>query len=398
MSLEQPTTKEVSDNILSQLQATLNQSIPLLPKSFLMVLAKALAAVYQILYKYGGFIFLQMFVQSAQDEKTEVNGKIINPLVNWGLLVGVGYKQPATAAELSVTVTVDNQVGNLPANSQLLSQSNGVTYLTLGAVPLDAETVTVTCIASADSSGGTGAGTIGNLEPGAVLTFANPIPQVNKDAVVDSQLVTGADAESTELYRKRILDRFQLRPQGGAPQDFLLWSLETEGIINIYPYKSDNPGQVKTYAEATVASSGSEDGIPTQAQLEAVSFNLEYTKEGLANRRPISALSTVLPISRTPFTVEVIGVDAPDVAAVQPLIVTQCENYFLSREPYIFGVSIPPRKDRISPQELGGQISEILSANNGFFQELVIRENNIQQVLYQLGEGEKAKAASVVFL
>ena len=134
MSLEQPTTKEVSDNILSQLQATLNQSIPLLPKSFLMVLAKALAAVYQILYKYGGFIFLQMFVQSAQDEKTEVNGKIINPLVNWGLLVGVGYKQPATAAELSVTVTVDNQVGNLPANSQLLSQSNGVTYLTLGAV------------------------------------------------------------------------------------------------------------------------------------------------------------------------------------------------------------------------------------------------------------------------
>ena len=398
MSLEQPSTQEVSENIISQLEAELNQSIPLLPKSFLRVLAKALAAVYQILFKYGGYIFLQIFVQTASDQDTEVNGKVINPLINWGLLVGVGYPKAATSAELTIDVTVDSQTGSLPANSQLLSQSNGVTYLTLGAVPLDGPVISVDVIASADSNGGDGSGTQGNLDVGAKLTFANPIPQVNKEAVVTAQVVTGADRETTPLYRKRIIDRFQLRPQGGAPQDYKLWGEETEGIVAVYPYKSDNPGQVTVYVEATPESSGSADGIPTQAQMQAVMDNIEYDQEGLASRRPISALTTVQPITRTGFDIEVIGINVENEADIQPLIINQIDNYMAERAPYIHGVSVPPRKDRISDQELGGQISEILSANNGYYQELVVRKDSIAVDLYQLAQGEKAKSNTVVFL
>jgi len=67
MSLVTPTTKELSDNIIAQLEATLNQTIPLLPRAFNRVLAKALAAVFILLYKYGGFIFLQIFFNCRGD-------------------------------------------------------------------------------------------------------------------------------------------------------------------------------------------------------------------------------------------------------------------------------------------------------------------------------------------
>ena len=56
MSLSTPTTQEVGDNIIAQLEASLNQSIPLLPKAFVRVLAKALAGVFILLYKFSYLI------------------------------------------------------------------------------------------------------------------------------------------------------------------------------------------------------------------------------------------------------------------------------------------------------------------------------------------------------
>ena len=98
MSLSTPTTKEISDNIIAQLEASLNQAIPLLPKSFLRVLSKVLAGVFILLYKYVGFMFLQIFVDAASASATEVNGKTVVPLTAWGRLIGVGDPVSATSA------------------------------------------------------------------------------------------------------------------------------------------------------------------------------------------------------------------------------------------------------------------------------------------------------------
>ena len=51
MSLDTTTTKEISDNIIAQLESTLNQTIPGLPKSFYRVLSKALSGVFILLWK-----------------------------------------------------------------------------------------------------------------------------------------------------------------------------------------------------------------------------------------------------------------------------------------------------------------------------------------------------------
>ena len=214
MPLDTPTTKEINDNLIAQLEASLNQSIPLLPRAFLRVLAKALAAVFILLYKYGGYMFEQIWVSTAQYADTEVSGETINPLLFWGRQVGVGDPAAATQAELLVDVSVESQSRFLPSGSQLLASQTGVTYITIGDVALDAATVQATIRAVADQTGGDGSGEIGNLDPGANVSFANPLASVSRVTTVVSQVTTGADGESVEAYRQRILDRWQVPAAG----------------------------------------------------------------------------------------------------------------------------------------------------------------------------------------
>ena len=398
MALQTPTTGDISDNIIAQLETTLNQTIPLLPKSFLRVLAKALAAVFIILYKYAGFTFLQIFVATATIEETEINGSLVSPLKAWGRLIGVGDPVAATSAELLIDITVENQTGSLPSGSQLLNADNGVTYITIGSVLLDAATVQATIRAVSDQTGGGGAGTIGNLQPADVVSFANPLPNVARDAVVDSQVVTGADAESTAAYRQRIIDRFQKVPQGGAYADYELWGEEGAGIANIYPY-TGAPGEVDVYAEATVASSGSDDGIPTGAQLQAVADSIELDDAGLASRRPANAFVNVFAITRTGFDTVIDGLVVDNTAQVEADIEAALVDFYLEAEPFIDGLTIPPRKDRITNSALTGLINDIVNAANGIFTEVTFDVTTVggSLDLYVLQEGEKAKSVTVSF-
>lgn len=343
-------------------------------------------------------MFLQMFVRTATISETTVNGRILSPLIEWGCLIGVGDPAPATNAELLIAITVENQTGSLPSSTQLVNADNGVTYITIGSVLLNSPTVQATVRAVSDQAGGGGVGAIGNLSAGAELSFANPLANVSRTALVVSQTVTGADGESTEAYRRRIIDRFQKRPQGGAYADYEQWGEEPAGILNVYPYTSACPGQVDVYVEATEASSGSPDGIPTPAQLQEVLDSIELDQSGLATRRPANALVNAFPITRLAFNVQISGLQVNNLASVRDQIEQALTDYFLNREPYIIGLSIPPRKDRITRTAVGGSIEDIVTANAGVFGAAIVSLNGIQTDAYTLGIGEKAKVNSVTYV
>jgi uncharacterized phage protein gp47/JayE len=385
MSLPTPSTQTIADNIVSQIASSIAQSVPLLPKAFIRVLAKVLAGVFVLLWKYCGFIFLQLFVAYATDQATTVNGKVIRPLVEWGRLIGVGDPLPAIQAEHLITVAVRNQVGSLTARSSLLRSSTGVIYQTIADVLLNAPTVPVRIRAVSDQSGGDGSGLIGNLEPGDIIEFSNPLPNVTKAAVVVSQTVAGADAELTEDYRARIASRFQARPQGGAYADYRDWASEVSGIVNAYPY-AGTPGVVDVYVEASVASSGSADGIPTAGQLTQVLNAINFDTAGVANRRPVSAAVRVLPIYRTGFPVTIAGLfpDTPDIRAE---IKSGIVEYFSTREPYIEGLSVLPKTNRITQAAVSGIVDGIVSENAAS----VISVTLTSGPAYDLSNGEKAK-------
>jgi uncharacterized phage protein gp47/JayE len=393
VSVTTPTTQALSDSIIAQLEGTLGASIPLLPKSFSRVLAKVVAAAIVIDYKYAGFALLQMFVAHASARETEVNGKKIIPLVELGRQFGVGDPNAATQAEHVMAVTVLNQTGSLPIGSTLVDTDSGVIFQTTAAIFLDAAVVNPTVRAVSDSDGGDGSGDIGNLEPGDTLSFANTPANVATDATVVSTTVTGADAEDPEVYRARVLRRIQARPQGGAYADYVAWSTEVEGIAAAYPYTGDNPGEVDIYVEATAESSGSEDGIPTAAQLTAVADSINFNIDGLASRRPVGAAINVLPITRTAFDVTIVGL-LPDSPDTRDEIEDGLDELLRNRKPYIEGLSVLPREDRITSGALAGTAHEIAAAEGASITDVETTPNPLS---YSLGHGELAKLGTVTW-
>lgn len=378
MNLITPTTVQVADNIVAQLQTSFNATIPLLPKSFVNVLAKVLAGVYVILYKYAGFSLLQQFVSTASFNETTVGTVKLRPLVEWGKLIGIGEPNPATNAELSITITVTTQSGTIAVNT-LLQGANGITYMTLAGVALNAATVNANVRAVQDQTNGGGAGAIGNLPNGSTLTFLNPQVNVLPNTVVASTLLSAEDAESEVAYRQRVVNRFQKRPQGGALVDWEMWCNEVSGVKNTYPY-AGVPGEVDLYIESVAGV----DGIADGALLTAVNSHLTAL-------RPVSSFPNPMSITRKTFDVEVVGLTVNDIPTTETQIETALTEYFLSREPYIFGLSLAPRKDRISVTEVTAVVSDVVNANGGVFNNCIVKYGATVVTVYNLVSGEKAK-------
>jgi len=399
MATVPPTTKEISDNLVSQIQVSLNQTIPLLPRSFIRVLSKALAGVFVIVYKYAGYIALQQFVRFASFEETTINGVKFSPLIEWGERIGVGRPTTATRAEMTVSITVQQVGGTIPAGVTLFSAVNGYTYRLLSSVFLVGTTVTGTIRAIGDQTNTNGKGASGNLDPGDIVSFTSPQIGAENNTSVIAQTVTAANGEDVDVYRRRIMTRFSARPQGGAYSDYRIWGEEVEGIINVYPY-TGSPGQVDVYSEATAASSGDPDGIPTAAQLAAVLESINFDQDGLASRRSANAFVNSLPISRVTFDVQVLGISGVvDLGQVQADITAALTQYFLAAEPFIAGLSVPPRIDQITRVTVSAIVEDIVTASNGTFTSASIDIPLTGVVsVYVLGEGEKAKIGTVTYL
>lgn len=391
VSVAAPTTAELNANIISQLEGSLGEAIPILPKAFLRILAKVLAAVFVLLFKYAGWMCLQLFVAHASDKETTVNGRKIRPLVEWGRLVGVGDPDAATRAELWVTATVLNidPSKSISAGQQVIRSETGFVYLVVAAVAMSASTVQVRIRATYSPNNGDGSGVGGNLQPGDIVEFANTPPGVGTKATVASQAKTAADAETIDRYRGRIQQKMQQRPQGGAYADYRQWGEEVEGIVGVYPY-AGAPGVVDIYCEADEASSGSPDGIPTAPQLAEVLDKINLNEAGLATRRPVSAAPNPLPIVRLGFDVRISSL-SPDTPATRAAIKDGVDEHLRSREPYIVGLSNLPRLDRVTQASVAGIVDTIAGANGATISGVELLLSGVPKTAYTLLAGQKSK-------
>lgn len=400
MTIQPQTSQGVSDLIISSVEAELSQTIPLLPKAFIRVLAKALGGIYVLLYKYCGFMFLQLFVDTATNDLTEVNGKWIRPLNSYGVLVGVGAQTAAVAAEYTFRFIpiLPTGASTLEGGTPVLSDSNGVTYVTVGDVAYGGggapafEDVTIR--AASDQNGGNGAGAIGNLDAGSTLSFVAPPANIERDGTIQSVDVDGVDEEDIDVYRARIKARFQTPPQGGAYADYSIWGELVAGVVNVYPYTGD-PGQVDVYSEVSTALDA--DGIPDAAKLVEVAAAIELDDAGLASRRPANAYVNALPISRTDFSVEVENLVVDNETEAQAAIESAIQTWFLSREPYIPGWSVGVRKDQIFEAAVAGVVNDVVASLGGLFTGVQLTEGATPFSARILTEGEKAKATTVSF-
>jgi uncharacterized phage protein gp47/JayE len=386
---------QIASTIITDVETKIGAPVPILAVAFVRVLAKAIAGVLVLQYKYTGFMYLQLFVSTASAEPTTINGVTVTPLIELGRLVGAGDPVPAVPAELTATVTVTNQTGDpIIAGTQLVYSPTGVIYLTTATVLRDAATKTINIVAVSDQTDGDGLGAIGNLEVGDLVSFTSPIADALRDAPVASVVTSGEDAEPTPQYRQRVIDRFQKPPQGGALADYEIWGEEAAGIINLYPYVGI-PGTVNGYCEADPVSSGSPDGIPTQPQLDAVEASVNLDVSGRATRRPANSLFTALPITRKEFEVDVHGLDAPDMTTTTTAIQDAMDTLFATYEPFIGGLTVIPR-DRITIAEVSGVVFDVAQANNATFSTVLLKTNVLSQTSYNALVTASANDASEV--
>jgi hypothetical protein len=340
-AFENKTVEDIKDLLINAFNFYFNKKIRLLPKAFIRIFSIVLAGIFITLYKQIGWLFLQLFPETAYWKEVIILGAKIRPLVKWGILIGAGLPRSGTQWKGEIAINVTSKDTTLLGGVQLKSELTGKLYITDTAKFLtnDTETIIVTC---ADTGSG------GNIKIDDVLNFVNPLGNVKKTAIVLSVTNDGTDDETEGEYRYRVVNRYRMQPQGGALADYRIWASDIPGVLNVYPYNDgDSPSGVLLYVSGNP--SLFPDRIPTDALLKQVGNACTYDpKTGRATRKPITAVidpagdssySNVLPVSIVDFDIYItglIGVIPSDFAnAVRPAI----ENYYFGREPYIRGLS-----------------------------------------------------------
>ena len=395
MSLEQKTVDEIYNLIMEQMKAEIGENIPILPKSFISILSKVLAGVFMILYKSCSWIFLQIFVSTASFDEITVLGNKITPLIEWGRLIGIGDPTPATQAKITAIVNVKSIGSTMFSGTQFISSLNGLTYITTKSYTFNSEeeTIELTCSES---------GSKGNMHKGDTLNISSPLSSIEGTITVNDLISVGTDRENETSYREKIKNRFQLQPQGGALSDYRQWSKEVEGVANAYIYTGD-PGNVMIYILAD--SSVYEDRIPDDTLLKKVGEYIDKDPStGLASRRPIGAIidpdgdksyKNIKPIVIKEFDVEITEMEVENIEEISLKIKESLTSYYLEREPYLDGLSLPPSKNVINETNITALIDDILSASNGSFTTAINLLNDSVTPRYTLKEGEVAKLKSL---
>ncbi len=395
MAFENKTIDEVYNLVVAGFESEFNTQFRLLPKAFIHVLAKVYAGVYITLYKLAGWIFLQIFPETASYGTVDILGKKVNPLVEWGNLIGCGEPNEATifSATLEVDVLAD---GIISAGTQLKSSLTGKLYLVNEAVTVvlsDGDTVEISVDCSEN-------GTAGNLSVGDELKFVSPLGFISDKATVKTVDIEAVDSEDIDVYRHRILNRWKTQPQGGSLSDYRIWASNVEGVYQTYIYSDDDsPAGVIIFVCADEISTGSR--VASAALCKAVGEACTYDPDtGEQNRKPVTAIldpdfdesySNVKSITESLFDVYVTGYTG-NVDTMKENLKTSVENYFKEREPYIRGLSVDDnRVDGISVNNLVGIVNEITIANIADFTGVVLMHSSESISDYTLGRGELAK-------
>lgn len=389
MAFENKTIEEVYNLIISGLEKELHTRFRLLPKSFVRVLAKVLAAVFISLYRQQGWIFLQLFVDTATFDEVKVLGRKIRPLVQWGELVGIGQPREATQWSGTLTIKVLKKGEQLPQGTQFVSALTQKVYISSKNVDLNKNIVNipVKCV---------DAGTSGNLDVGDELKTANPIPLIASSGLItDSK--SASDEESAESYRSRVRQRWRIQPQGGSLADYRKWASEVTGVRQTYIYKDDETSSgVLIYVCADT-----DERTASHELCVEVGNTCTYDPETGEARKPMGAVldpsydesyTNIKSCVIKEFDVYILGVVVNEMDSFKNDVKNSIETYFLEREPYIRGLSVDnDRSDRISKNNITGLVNDIAEGLSGYFDSVILDKDSETLEEYTLGRGELAK-------
>lgn len=205
---------------LSEIKARISQDIAdsgsLLRFSNLAIIGQALANLSNLEYGYLDNIALQCTPFTATDANLEA----------WAALKNV-YRETPNSATGQVTFYGASGT-SIPTNSKLARSDGKLFTVTTGATADGMGNIVVSAQADADPEGLYGA--FGNTSIGGQMALAVGIDGVNPIGLVSTAFVGGADLETDDALRARMLQAYQNQPQGGGKSDYDTWMLQVNGV------------------------------------------------------------------------------------------------------------------------------------------------------------------------
>lgn len=330
MAIDIPTVTTIYNRIISDYETNLSQTIPALQKAVFRVQAWAYAGSIWLLYKLAQVVGLDIFPTTARGSALNTFGTILKL-----------DRQPAISVELTAAILGTNGVV-ITAGTQFKSPA-GVVYTNVSDQTIVAGTATLNIVALEG-------GEIGNLTAGSTVTSVVPQANVERIATIASTVTDGEDEESDDAYRQRLIDRYRLRPQGGAKVDYIIWSQTVTGVTRVFPF-------TRTLGIADVYFLRDNDSprIPTAPEIQDVVDAIDEP-----DRRPTAATVNVLAPTEKTFSVSVTGFTGD--ADAKTAATTNLENYFLGRQPFVSGVDITDAKARVQISD----VSVIVGLQGGY--------------------------------
>ena len=290
MPFERPTLEQLFDLAKSEINARLPGADAIIRRSNLEVLARVAGGAAHLQHGYLSYLSRQLFPDTAEAEH----------LARWAAVWGIARKGAVEAAGDAVFTGVDG--ARIPAGTTL-QRGDEAEFATTADATVQAGSANAEVRAALP-------GAAGNSGADTALQLVSPVAGIDATAkVAAAGLTGGADGESDESLRARLLDRIRRPPQGGAARDYVAWALEVPGVTRAWVAPQEQGIGTVTLRFVTDDAQGGP--IPVADKVTEVSAYI-------AERRPVTAeVFVVAPTSKAlDFTIQL----TPDTVAVRQAV------------------------------------------------------------------------------
>ncbi|BCQ23167.1 baseplate J/gp47 family protein [Caballeronia sp. NK8] len=216
MPFQRKTLSTLTKEVLADINSALQGADATLRFTVLNVLGKVQAGLSNAQMGYIDWVAKQSVPFTAEDEY----------LQGWAALKKV-YLKNASAAQLTATFTGGTTGTPLSAGSQV-TRGDGAIYTTAATATVDGSgNLSVTIIAAVP-------GSAGNANVGTAVSLGVAVPGIQSAGSITGTVLSGADIETNDALRTRMLAAYQNTPQGGDANDYQGWALAVPGVTRAW--------------------------------------------------------------------------------------------------------------------------------------------------------------------
>lgn len=319
MPFARPTLSQIRSAIAADISSGVPGADGLLRFSNLGVTGKALAGGVHGHYGYLDWIAKQAVPFTAEAEYLE----------GWAALKGVFRKPPEPAVG---PVLFTGAVGTvLPAGTQMTRGDGTVFVVDVDATADAGGNVAATVVATIAAASG-------NSPVGTVLTLTSGLQGIASIGAASSALTGGADLETDDNLRSRMLAAYAAPAQGGDSSDYVEWALAVAGVTRAWVQPLGmGPGTVvvRFMMDAAEAAAGGfpqgTDGVSgAETRAVAATGDQVAVANAIFAAQPVTALVYVAAPTRNTVSFTIAGLGAAS-AATKAAVSAAIDQVFLTQ-------------------------------------------------------------------